>query len=73
MGRGILIFTGSSGDEFYKSVILPSGSEDGSFGFLILGRAPELWFGANGTNVSKFAILAVPVLRTLFSRPEFNR
>ena len=68
-----MIFTGSSGFEFYKNVILPSESEDGSFGFLILGRAPELWIVANGTNGSKFAILAVPVLRILFSRPEVNR
>lgn len=62
MGTGILIFTGSLGYEFYKSVILPSGSEDGSFGFLILGKAPELWIEANGRNGSKFAILAVPII-----------
>lgn len=41
----MLIFIGSSGYEFYKNMILPSGSEDGSFGFFILGRAPELWIG----------------------------
>ena len=60
MGRGILIFTGSSRYEFYKNIILPDGSEDGSFGFLILGRAPEIMDWANGRNGSKFAILAVP-------------
>ena len=59
METGILIFTGSSGYKYYKNMILPSGSEDGSFGFLILVRAPELWIRANATNGSKFAILAV--------------
>lgn len=57
-----MIFTGSSGYEFYKNVILPSESEDGSFGFLILGRDPELWIKANGTNGSKFAILAILII-----------
>lgn len=59
MGIGILIFIGSSGYEFYKNIILPDGSEEGSSVFLILGRDPELWIGANGTSGSKFAILAV--------------
>ena len=62
MGTGILIFIGSSGYEFYKNMILPDGSEEGSFGFLILGGAPELWIEANGRNGSKFAILAVSVI-----------
>ena len=62
MGREILIFTGSSEYKFYKKMILPDGSENGSSDFLILGRAPELWIEANGTNGSKFAILAVPVI-----------
>ena len=92
----MLIFTGSLGYEFYKNMILPDGSEDSSFGFLIyassdenamlawtfeehrdsetklvlarLGRAPELWIGANGTNGSKFAILAVPNILRRFNR-----
>lgn len=59
MGIGILIFTGSSGYELYKNMILLSGSEDGSFGFLFLGRAPGIMDWANGMNGSKFAILAV--------------
>lgn len=62
MGTGILIFTGSSRHEFYINMILPDGSENGSFGFLILGRAPKLWIGTNGKNGSKFAILAVPII-----------
>lgn len=41
-------------------MIFTDESENGSFVFLIWGRAPELWIRANGTNGSKFAILAVP-------------
>ena len=62
METGILIFTGSSGYEFYKNMILPDGSEEGSSSFKILGRDPGIMNGANGTNGSKFAILAVPII-----------
>lgn len=65
-----MIFTGSSGFEFYKNMILPSESEDGSFGFLILGRDPGIMNWANGRNGSKFAILAVLIILILY---RFNR
>ena len=58
----MLIFIGSSGYEFYKNIILPDGSEAGSSVFLILGRDPGIMNGANRTNGSKFAILAVPII-----------
>ena len=41
MGTEILIFIGSLGYEFYKNMILPGESEDGSFDFLIYASSDE--------------------------------